>query len=212
MNIVKEYVKDKIWFIKPEKDFTLDSILASVKRIILTKGVDCFVIDAWNKLEHKEDSTGYIGKQLDKLADFCELNNVHCFLVAHPTKMRKTVDGLRYEVPTLYDIAGSANFYNKADVGICVYRNFDTNITTVLVQKVKFNHWGETGSVNQIYDKQSGRYSIEGTTEENVSWLKESATDGIVAKIREVKPVQYNFIAPSTENTFDDNDEYTPPF
>jgi len=214
MNIVKEYVKDKIWFIKPEKDFTLDSILASVKRIILTKGVDCFVIDAWNKLEHKEDSTGYIGKQLDKLADFCELNNVHCFLVAHPTKMRKTVDGLRYEVPTLYDIAGSANFYNKADVGICVYRNFDTNITTVLVQKVKFNHWGETGSVNQIYDKQSGRYSVEGTTEANISWLKESVTDGIVAKIREVAPVQYNFIAPSTENTFEDNDDdsYSIPF
>jgi twinkle protein len=215
LQIVKNYTKDKTWFIKPEKDFTLDSILNSVKGLILQKGLDCFVIDAWNKLEHKEETTGYIGKQLDKLADFCEVNNVMCFLVAHPTKMKKTQDGLRYEVPTLYDIAGSANFYNKMDLGLCVYRNFDTNITTLIVQKVKFNHWGKTGSVNLTYSVQSGRYAVEGQNEPNVSWLRETQNQGVVAKIRVNDPMQYEFKNEIKSNInldepFDDNSE--PPF
>jgi twinkle protein len=215
LQIVKNYTKDKTWFIKPEKDFTLDSILNSVKGLILQKGLDCFVIDAWNKLEHKEETTGYIGKQLDKLADFCEVNNVMCFLVAHPTKMKKTQDGLRYEVPTLYDIAGSANFYNKMDLGLCVYRNFDTNITTLIVQKVKFNHWGKTGSVNLTYSVQSGRYAVEGQNEPNVSWLRETQNQGVVAKIRINDPMQYEFKNEiksniNLEEPFEDNSE--PPF
>jgi twinkle protein len=193
LQVVKQYTKDKIWFIKPEKDFTLDSILSSVKQLILQRGIDCFVIDAWNKLEHKEETTGYVGKQLDKLADFCEVNNVMCFLVAHPTKMKKTQDGLRYEVPTLYDIAGSANFYNKIDLGLCVYRDFTTNITTLIVQKVKFNHWGKTGSVNLNYSMPSGRYSIEGQTEHNISWLKETQNHDLVAKIITTPPLEYDF-------------------
>jgi 5S rRNA maturation endonuclease (ribonuclease M5) len=221
LQLVKQFTRDKTWFIKPEKDFTLDSILTSVKQLILQRGIDCFVIDAWNKLEHKEETTGYVGKQLDKLADFCETNNVMCFLVAHPTKMKKTQDGMRYEIPTLYDIAGSANFYNKIDLGFCVYRNFETNVTTLIVQKVKFNHWGKTGSVNLNYSMPSGRYSVEGTTEYNLSWIKESQNHGIVAKILTTPPLEYDFknepkkeVIQSTinlDNPFEDKN-YEPPF
>lgn len=208
LQVVKQYTKDKVWFIKPEKDFTLDSILSSVKQLILQRGIDCFVIDAWNKLEHKEETTGYVGKQLDKLADFCEVNNVMCFLVAHPTKMKKTQDGLRYEVPTLYDIAGSANFYNKIDLGLCVYRDFTTNITTLIVQKVKFNHWGKTGSVNLSYSMPSGRYSIEGQTEHNLSWLKETQNHDLVAKIITTPPIEYDFKKHEIQSTIDLNNAF----
>lgn len=217
LQMVKNYTKDKIWFIKPEQDFTLDSILASVKRLVLQRGVDCFVIDAWNKLEHKEESTSYIGRQLDKLSDFCEHNNVHCFLVAHPIKMKKTQDGLRYEVPTLYDISGSSNFYNKADLGMTIYRNFDTNITTLIVQKVKFNHWGKTGSVNFNFSMASGRYSVEGQTEHNLSWLKETQNNGLVAKILTTPPLEYDFTKHEIQSTIDLNNafgdnNFEPPF
>jgi twinkle protein len=187
MSDVKEYLNDKFWFIKPEKDFTLDTILSSVKRLILLKGIDFFVIDAWNKLEHKDDSTSYVGKELDKLADFCELNNVHCFLVAHPTKMKKDKDGIRFEVPSLYDISGSANFYNKADLGICIYRNFDTNVTTMIIQKIKFNHWGETGAIDLKYQLQNGRYYLETKGSDNSSWLKRTQNLGVLSTV--TKPI-----------------------
>ena len=158
VNSVKKYLDKKIWFIKPEKDFTLKSILDHAKRTKLMHGLDYFVIDAWNKLEHKNDgSTNAIGKDLDELASFCELNNVHCFLVAHPTKMKKS-DGKNFDVPTLYDINGSSNFYNKADNGICVYRDKVNNLAYIYIQKVKFSHWGEEGSCSYAYEPNSTRY------------------------------------------------------
>jgi twinkle protein len=44
---------------------------------------------------------------------------VHFFLVAHTTKILKGKDG-KYEVPNLYSISGSANFFNKTHNGITI--------------------------------------------------------------------------------------------
>jgi len=160
---VGTYLDQEIWFVKPEKDFTLDSILKSVKTIKNRYGLQYFVIDAWNKLEHKygDSETKYIGESLDKIANFCETEKLHCFIVAHPTKMRKQKDSQTYEMPTLYDISGSSNFYNKTDNGMSVYRDFETGKTIVAILKVKFTHWGETGVSEYLYDKMSGRFYPE---------------------------------------------------
>ena len=109
VNEIKQYLDKYVWFLKPEKDFTLTSILNQIKAIKQRYGLEYFVIDAWNKIEHADDKTSYIGKCLDEIVTFCEINNVHCFLVAHPTKIKKNINTGKYEVPTLYDIAGSAN-------------------------------------------------------------------------------------------------------
>jgi len=161
VELVKAYLNDKFFFIKPENNFTLDSILKHIKILKERKGIDFFVIDAWNKLEHKregKDEGQYIGDALDKLANFCEMTNVLCFLVAHPTKMLKDKND-KYLVPRLYDISGSANFYNKSDAGLSIYRDFDTEITTVYIQKVKNSHWGKGGFVEFKYDLDSGRFN-----------------------------------------------------
>lgn len=158
------YLNKKVWWVKPEKDFTLDSILDKVRQLKDRVGIDYFVIDAWNKLEHKytDSETKYIGGSLDKIAMFCENENVHCFLVVHPTKMRKKKDSDSYEVPTLYDCAGSSNFYNKSDNGITIYRNFadDNKTTEVHITKIKFTHWGQLGSGAYHYDTISGRFYL----------------------------------------------------
>lgn len=171
---VKKYLDNKFFFIKPEKDFTLESILNHCKQLKKRKGLDFFVIDAWNKLEHKGDgSTNDIGKSLDKIVSFCELNNVHCFLVAHPTKMKKT-DGKNFDVPTLYDINGSSNFYNKADNGICVYRDKEIGVAYVYIQKVKFSHWGQEGMSSYAYEPNSTRY-YKGTPD-FTNWINDAPT------------------------------------
>jgi len=161
IELVKGYLNDRFFFIKPEKDFTLDTILAHVKQLVLRKGIDFFVIDAWNKLEHKYggDENAYIGQSLDKLAVFCELNAVHLFIVAHPRKMLKQKNTQRFEVPNLYDINGSANWFNKSDNGISIYRDFDSEVSQWYVQKVKFSHWGSTGMCEFKYDLESGRFN-----------------------------------------------------
>jgi twinkle protein len=165
-------MNEKVWFIKPEKDFTLESILEHIKNLKIRFGLDAFVIDAWNKLEHKynQSETKYIGESLEKLSIFCEQYNLHCFLVAHPRKINKDKQTGKYEIPNLYDIAGSSNFYNKTDNGISVYRTFE-NKTFVYVQKVKFSHWGTIGQSEYTYDLSSGRYIEDGTFHTADSWV-----------------------------------------
>lgn len=169
-NMVK-YHANNFFFINPESDFKLENILDSVRQLVRKKGVNCFVIDAWNKLDHQytTNETKYISEQLDKITRFCEFNKVHCFLVAHPTKIQKDKSTGKYEVPNLYSISGSANFYNKTANGITVYRDFDNFTTEVYIQKVKFKHWGQVGKVIFGWDKTNGRY-YKGTPNYD-SWI-----------------------------------------
>ena len=121
-------------------------------------------------MEHKgKGDTDYIGRALDEIITFCEVNNVHCFLVAHPTKMTRNDDG-SFKVPDLYSIAGSANFYNKSDNGICVYRDFERKTTTVYRQKVKFDHWGEEAASEYTYNVESKRYQ-SGMYPDTTNWI-----------------------------------------
>jgi len=167
-----EYLKDVFYFVNPAENFTLDNILTAVKSLVRKKGVKAFVIDAWNKLEHNysTNETKYISEQLDKIVTFCEKNSVHCFLVAHPTKIQKDKATGKFEIPNLYSISGSANFYNKAANGITVYRDYENFTTEVYIQKVKFKHWGQTGCCQLAWDKTNGRY-YKGMPN-NDSWIQ----------------------------------------
>lgn len=184
-----DYHSKNFFFINPSENFTIDNILVAVKSLVRKKGIKAFVIDAWNKLDHHytTNETKYISEQLDKLSIFCEKNKVHLFLVAHPTKITKDkVSGL-FDIPNLYSISGSANFYNKTANGITVYRNFETGKSEIYIQKVKFKHWGQTGCVHLEWNRSNGRYSslspdfsswFEGSQEkivlqENISFLSE---------------------------------------
>lgn len=54
---------------------------------------------------------------------FARTYEVAVWFVAHPRQQRSTVGrGGKLPVPTMYDISGSAHWYNKADVGICLER------------------------------------------------------------------------------------------
>ncbi len=171
VNEAVSFLDKKVFFIKPEKDFSIQSILAQVKSTQERHGLDYFVIDAWNKLEHKGgNDIGYIGKTLDYLAIFCEANNLHCFLVAHPTKMEKDKKIGKYLVPTLYNISGSADFFNKSDNGISVYVDWDTKKTSIYRQKVKFGHWGWIGHSEYSFDEKNFRYYRDGYPE-TLNWI-----------------------------------------
>ena len=61
------------------------------------------------------------------------------------------------------DINGSANFYNKADYGITVYRDRNVNQVYIHFLKVKFKHLGDGGTVQTSYNFKNGRYEPENT-------------------------------------------------
>lgn len=159
--MVKQHLETDFFFISPKDDYRLETILERAKFLVRRKGIKALVIDPYNRLEDESDGmseTKYISRQLDRLTNFAQQNDVLVILMAHPTKQTKNKDGV-IEAPTLYDISGSAHFYNKTDFGIVVHRNRVENTVEIIVQKVKFRHLGEVGTALFKYNINNGRYT-----------------------------------------------------
>ncbi len=176
LNHAKRFISNRFNWIRPDGDvFTIDAILKSAAGLIKRHGIKGLIIDPYNKIHApfgSQSETQYINDFLTKLTIFKQKYDIHIFLVAHPRKMQKKDNGL-YDVPTLYDIAGSANFYNQVDNGITVYRNFETECTHVYVQKVKFRHIGELGEAIFKYNLENGRYHEFTEYPDNMPYLEE---------------------------------------
>ncbi len=177
LDIATDFLVEHFYFMEhDEMETDINSILAKAKEMVKRKGINALVIDPWNCIEHLykpgENETQYISKVLTQLTSFAKINYIHIFLVAHPTKMDKARDEKgkpthKYEVPTLYKISGSANWYNKTDNGIAVHIDYDSGTVEVHVQKVKFDYVGKKGLATFLYDKPTGRYAEYGST---VKW------------------------------------------
>ena len=155
------FIDKHFYFINiDEVDVTIDGILDKAEELVLRRGVKGLIIDPWNYVEQRRDmqqtETEYISESITKIKRFLRRYSAHGFLIAHPTKLKK--ENGRYEVPTLYSISGSAHFFNKTDNGMTVYRNFDTNVVEIYVQKVK-NYWsGKLGVVTFDYNLETRQY------------------------------------------------------
>lgn len=147
--------------ILPEEGHQVDTILEKASMLVRRKGVKVVILDPYNCLEHQiptgQNETQYISEFLEKLRSFARRRQVLVVLAAHPTKMKKEPGSERYPVPTMYDISGSAAFYNKADFGISIERDRTQGITRIHVLKVKYRHLGHPGVASFRYNTQNGR-------------------------------------------------------
>ncbi len=160
-----EFMTDKFFFLMPEeKLMTVDAILEKARVTIFRYGVRGIVIDPWNELDHDFGNgiteTQYISQALGKIRRFARCNDVHVWLVAHPKVLVKDKLTGSYKPPTMYDISGSANWRNKADVGLCIYRpDLNRDETVIYVQKVRFREVGKLGGVKFAYNRATGIYT-----------------------------------------------------
>lgn len=176
MELAKSFIHDHFFFIVPEDDnVSVTNILVLAKSLVLRKGIRGLCIDPWNKLEHKmnhgEQETTYISRILDEVIKFNQKNSVLTLIIAHPMKMRKDVKTKLHEVPSLYDISGSANWFNKVDYGFCFYRNFKTNLSEIHIQKMKYDHLGKQGMVQVRYNVNNSRFTDQRGGWDNNNWL-----------------------------------------
>lgn len=141
-----------------EADWTLDNIMTIGAQLVRRHGIKALVIDPWNEIEHNRPNnmteSEFVGRELRRLRGFARRHMLAMFLVAHPTKMYRNKDG-KFPMPTLYDCSGSANFYNKPDNGIIVYRDKNNPQAPVEVhlQKIRERSTGEIGYQNFRYNK-----------------------------------------------------------
>lgn len=142
---------------------TIDGIIEKSIEVIAAKGIDGVIIDPYNYLEHRRPAgmteTEYISETLSKVKRFSVNYDVHVFMVAHPAKIQKDKATKKYPVPNLYDISGSAHWFNKTDNGISVYRDDETNLVDVYVLKVRFFFVGKKGMAGFHYDISTHRYA-----------------------------------------------------
>ncbi|MBP1613408.1 MAG: family ATPase [Bacteroidetes bacterium] len=155
------YLSQNVCPILPKENFTSETILQKARELVLRRGIRLLVIDPFNRLEHQipqgMSETQYISSFLDQLTNFALRYQCLVILVAHPRKMNRDLQTGRTPVPTLYDINGSAAFFNKCDFGFAIER--DTDVVRIHVEKVKFRHLGQPGVASFVFNSVNGRYT-----------------------------------------------------
>ena len=195
-NAALDYLSQNFFDILPEEGYRVDTILERAEALVRRKGIRVFILDPYNCLEHQipsgQSETQYISEFLEKLRSFAHRRQVLVILAAHPIKMKKDPASGKYPVPGLYDISGSAAFYNKADFGIAIERDRERDITRVHVHKVKFRHLGNQGVASFRFSDVTSRFNhlVEGKTPDIPDDVPRWDNDNWLAKKMEKKTVQ----------------------
>lgn len=154
-------------FMMPDDhELNIESILEYVDDDIRDYGIQGFVLDPFTELEQSRfpgaTQSETVERILRSLQKFTRQRQIHTWLIAHPTKSGDTYKDGR---PTMRSISGSANFYNKADFGLIMHRH-DDDLSTLYVDKVRFDANGQRGSVEFGYVPDRREYFTLGQYED----------------------------------------------
>ena len=149
-----------------ETETSLEWLLETMAAAVHRFDPHVIVIDPWNELEHIRPrdmtQTEYTGWAIRALKRFAKRQRVHIIVVAHPAKLQRNRSDGKYPMPTLYDIADSAHWYNKPDLGIVIWRESSTSAeTSIVVAKSRYHsEIGRPGTVRGLWNEETGRYTI----------------------------------------------------
>ena len=160
-----KWINEKFKLITPtDDDIDLHWLIERIETAALRYDCKIVVVDPWNELDHihpremtQTEYTGFAIKTLKKLANRLQ---IHLIVVTHPAKMQRNKDG-EYPVPSLYDIADSAHWRNKSDMGLVVHRD-DDKTSRIIVAKCRY--WGKIGKAGEIevtYDDYRNRFFLK---------------------------------------------------
>ena len=159
------WVNDHFWFIRAEKDSpTIEWALSRARQAVDAHRIQGLILDPYNEFEHRRPAgmreDEYISQSLGAVKRFASNHGVHVWFVAHPAKPARDQ---RDEVPSLYDISGGAQWGNKADCGITVYRPFldsgeRSREVEIHVKKIRFRVCGKPGIARLEFIPSMGRY------------------------------------------------------
>ena len=145
-----------------EQEMNLEWLLEKAAEAVMKYGIKVLVIDPWNEIEHArprgETETDYANRALRLIKRFARHHEVVAIILAHPTK-DVGKDGV-VRAPSLYEIAGSAAFYNKPDHGIVIHSpTSKPGVAEIYIKKVRFGWSGKKGKIDLAYDAVTETYS-----------------------------------------------------
>jgi twinkle protein len=143
-----------------EPAHTIEWVLDRAAHAVKVEGIDIVYIDPWNEIERAKPRdmllTDYIGYCLMLMKQFCRALNAIVIVVAHPTKAVNENGG---RIPTMADIEGSMNWFNKADNGLVIQRDKDSNTSRVFSTKVREIGAGRLGVCHFMVDPKTGIFT-----------------------------------------------------
>lgn len=161
---VVDFINEHYNFFDIEKDWTPKKIIEKAKELVKQKGIKLLIIDPWSSITHiyrkNETETNYIKRVLDLFTKFTKKYKCHIICVAHTTKLKVDSRG-NFEVPNLYQISGSAHWFNKADNGFVATRDFTgkENTNSVYTKKIKQQQFvGKLDVAIFKHEVQTGRF------------------------------------------------------
>lgn len=162
----EDWLREHFQFVVPDHDGEeapdLIWLIQRIKAAVIRHEARLVVIDPWNEIEHirppEMTVTEYIGEAIRRLKAFARNYDVHIIVVAHPAKgiTQKIREGHGL---SLYDISDSAHWANKPDCGVIIERDFDTDIATVHVKKIRHQPIiGKVGQCHMSLNAVNGRF------------------------------------------------------
>ena len=123
-----------------EEEGDVDWLIDKASDAVVRYGVDWFLLDPWNQVEHKrerhENEADYQGRAIRALKRFARSYDCGVDRRRPPDQGCEAAERRVSVVPTLYDISGSAHWYNAADHGVIVSGDTTTNVREILIEKV----------------------------------------------------------------------------
>lgn len=162
------WINKMFWGIAPSEDVTTDYdmgwVVQTIEEAVTRHGAKWVVLDPWNEIEHawniNESETAYTNSALRELKKLSRRLQVALIVVTHPTK---AISSKEPDQLSLYDVSGSAAWNNKADHGIVIYRERDSDTTYVNICKSKDHfHMGKPGLVRMRFFPHQATFGFVG--------------------------------------------------
>ena len=142
---------------------TIDGILDVASKAVLRQGSRLLVIDPYNFITKSsaEKETDFVSSALTRVQSWARRSDAHVFFIAHPTKISPDRrEAGKKTIVTGHDIAGSAAWFAKADLGLTVWRHpEDEQPPEAIIWKCRWSHLGKHGSTQLDFDRATGRWS-----------------------------------------------------
>ena len=166
--LADEWINQHFVFLQAEEteEMTGTWLLERFAAAKVRYGAGIVVIDPWNEVsiaDKPADWTAeqFVSQSLRIWKSFARTHDVTVIIVAHPRKLGRDKFG-KVPKPTLWDIADSAAWANRCDLGVVVYRKdlqADDGLTEISVEKSRdFYSLGRPGIVTLKWEPEASRF------------------------------------------------------
>lgn len=156
------WINDHFLFMDYRKGSPADitGILSAASQAVMRMGSRVLVIDPYNFVDRPNSmtETEWVSVMLTEVSRWCKSHDCHVFFVAHPAKTGERGQNAKKYICTGVDISGSANWFNKTDIGLTLHRDENDN-NSLHVWKVRYSWIGQPGASPLDYEPANSRWS-----------------------------------------------------